>query len=123
MIKDIFSDDEASDLDFALINSLGIDMDWKHKFFLDDSSEKDLSITSEVSYEHENVGWHTYISLYNLKFNNNQNVSSMEVIATLNNYDIIKELGEDKIKQTVKEAFTKWAKGEEGSYNGVIYKK
>ena len=114
LIDSIFKDDEVKDFDFALLNSLGIDMEWKHKFLLDNSPEKDENITHEVSYEHANIGWNTMICLYDLLFNNTQDVSSMEVIATLNNYDIVKELGEDKIKATVKDAFTKWAKGEDG---------
>ena len=34
----------------------------------------------------------------------------MEIIASINNYDIVTEIGEANIKETVKNEFKKWAK-------------
>lgn len=43
------------------------------------------------------------------KFDSNQTVSSMEVCASLNNYDAVEDLGEDKIKEIAYEDFKNWA--------------
>ena len=114
LIDELFSDEDVSDMEFSLINALGIDMEWKHKF-LEYYYEDDNNITSNVEYKHEKVYWSTMETLYKLNFDKNQTVSGMEVTATLNNYDIVKELGEEKIKETVKNAFTEWAKTSEAT--------
>ncbi|MBO4816300.1 MAG: hypothetical protein J5507_05295 [Clostridia bacterium] len=44
-------------------------------------------------------------------FNNKNNVSGMKIVASINNYDIVKELGEENIRKTVGEEYKKWAKG------------
>ena len=44
----------------------------------------------------------------------------MEIYATLNNYDIMNELGEDKIRETVTEEFMKWAKNEGKEYTDTF---
>ena len=115
LIPDIFEDNDVSNFDFALINALGIDMEWQHKF-LKYWYEDDDNITSDVSYQHENIGWGVFEQLQTLKFDKTQDVSSMKVIATLNNYDIVKELGEDKIKETVKNAFIEWVNSDQFQY-------
>lgn len=112
LIDELYTDEEVSDFNFALVNSLGIDMEWKHKFL--DLADDEL--TSIVDYYHEDVFWEADNVLSKIKFNTDQDISSMKVIATLNNYDIVKELGEDSIKQTVKEAFIKWATTPGGLY-------
>lgn len=116
LISDIFDDNDVSNFDFALINALGIDMEWQHKF-LKYWYEDDEHITSDVSYSHENFGWAVFEQLQTLKFDKTQDVSSMKVIATLNNYDIVKELGEDKIKETVKNAFVEWVNSDQFQYD------
>ena len=109
LIDNLFSDEDVSAMEFSLINALGIDMEWNHKF-LQHYYEDDKNITSDVEYKHEKVYWGAFETLYKLNFDKDQTVSGIEVIATLNNYDIVKDLGEEKIKETVKEAFTEWAK-------------
>ena len=112
LIDELYSDEDVSDMNFALINALGIDMEWNHKF-LEHHYDDDKNITEFVQYDHERNSWAVMETLYKLEFEKNNEVSSMEVIATLNNYDIVKELGEEKIKQIVKDDFTKWAKSYE----------
>lgn len=107
-------DDSVKDLDFALINALAIDMEWN----------KLIQATSEgenmyrVSYNHEKYGdsispigdtdsdgkmdWNT------VKFNNTINAEAAEIGATLNNYDIVKELGEDNIRQTISKEYQEY---------------
>ena len=118
LIPRFIEDYELENLDFALINALGIDMEWKHKF-LEHDYEDDKNIVFETFYYHEKLqgdpwgfAWMVEDELFNKKFDNNQNVSSMYVVASLNNYDIVKELGKDKIRETVYQDFRDWALGE-----------
>ena len=105
LIDELYTDEMVSELDFTLANALGIDMEWNHKFFDYDDEE----IKEYVEYKHENVNWASMAELHKMKFDKSQDVSSMYTVATLNNYDIVKDLGEEKIKETVKDEFIKWA--------------
>ena len=87
---------------FLLVNALGIDMDWKNKF---------LTPGGEGwTYEHENLYGRAPEQVSSADFDKTQKVSGMRIEAVINNYDIIKELGEEKIKKTVGDEFKKWAK-------------
>ena len=95
--------DSVEGKDFLLINALGIDLEWENKFLKPNGEN--------VSYAHEEFWWSTYENVVSHSFmNNQQNVSGMEIAASINNYDIIKELGEENIKKIVGEEFKKWAK-------------
>ena len=115
LIPDLLQDSDVTDLNFALVNALGIDMDWEHKFLKHDYSD-DSNISSGASYPHERIEgetyqfeWHSPDELVAKKFDGNQKASSMQVLASFNNYDIMTELGEDKIRETVYEDFKEWA--------------
>ena len=87
--------------DFLLINALAIDMEWRNKFL--------SPIYESVSYDHENFSWSAPISLSPLTFGEeNMEVSSMEILASINNYDIVSILGEENIKNTVYKAFIEY---------------
>ena len=93
---------------FALINSLAINMEWDNKF-----SE---TIAEECSYWHEAFGWDAseYILPQKGTFGENKTeVSGMKFIASLNNYDIVTELGEETIKKTVTNAYKEYLRNEE----------
>ena len=95
-------------VDFLLVNALGIDMEWKIKFF--DWGENEF--WEEVEYEHENyyAGCNTAV-VTSRKFDNNKSkVSGMEVFASMDNYDITKILGEDNIRKTVEEKYRAFIK-------------
>lgn len=97
MIKDI-----GQDKKFILINALGIDMEWENKF---------LEGGVYCSYEHENFGWTSPEQVEAHEFaENSQTVSGMEITASINNYDIVTEIGEENIRKTVGDEFRKWAK-------------
>ena len=88
--------DEISDLDFILVNALAIDMEWVEKI----QSEHGIYT---VKFPHESV------DNENLEFEGvDYEVKSVEIGAIANNYDIINILGEDNIRQTVREAFEKY---------------
>ena len=85
---------------FFVINALAIDMDWNNKF---------LNLMDyDCSYAHEKFGWTGSMDLTKLEFDNGDEVSAMEVQAAINNYDIVKELGEDEIRKTVTDEFIKY---------------
>lgn len=108
LIPTIISDEDVSLLDYALINALVIDMEWENKFIHPNSFEP------VAEYYHEaNIDVYRTSELFNGIFNNGSNeleVSVMDVNATINNYDIIKELGEENIKEIVEKEFRKVAK-------------
>ncbi len=100
----------------ALINNLAINMEWKEKFI--------FPVGTLCEYSHENVRWAppTHVS-YNNFDDEKQLVSGIEINASINNYDIIKELGESKIRQTVESEYRKWLNetpGEENKSNEDI---
>lgn len=118
LIENLVTDDDVKSLDFALVNALGIDMEWRNKFLSNDRDyEKDKNLKYECSYPHiKNTWWQTPAEVSSSEFDNVEDkISGMKIYATLNNYDIMSEIGEEKIRETVTEEFIKWAK-EEGKY-------
>lgn len=100
-----------SDLDpetkFVLINALGIDMEWKEKFLVQ---------KGPISYSHEKFYWSSPENVSKNKFDNNQEISGMKIIASFNNYDIVKTLGEDRIRETVGNEYRKYLKDPANQY-------
>jgi len=104
-------DDINGNQDFLLINALGIDMEWKNKF-LDTENNYKNGFQEDVYYSHENYygGCNTQ-AVQSKKFDNDkQEVSGMEIFASMDNYDIVKILGEDNIRKTVEEKYRAWIK-------------
>ena len=102
-------DNIDKDQDFLLINALGIDMEWKNKFFDRDNNEKN-GFQEDVLYTHENYfGSCNNDTVQSKKFDNDkQEVSGMEIFASMDNYDIVKILGENNIRKTVEEKYRSW---------------
>lgn len=88
---------------FLLINALGIDMEWENKFLKPDGVY--------YAYRHENFKWRSSEQVVSYGFDKNkQKVSGMEFIASINNYNIVEEIGEENIRKTVGDEYRKWAK-------------
>lgn len=104
-------DNIDEDQDFLLINALGIDMEWKNKF-LDKENNYKNGFQEDVYYSHENYyGGCNADTVQSKKFDNDkQEVSGMEIFASMDNYDIVKILGEDNIRKTVEEKYRAWIK-------------
>lgn len=103
IIPSITTDEDVTQLDFALINALAIDMEWEKKFLTPGGAR--------CEYNHENFWWQAAEPVTFHKFDENKKlVSGMEIVASINNYDIITELGEANIRETVGNEFKKWAK-------------
>lgn len=121
--------DDAKDNTYFLVNALGVDMDWKYVIQEAYTENDNLNVYNDghrhyagfgVSYAHENyfVGVDVINDDYYpvLPFDNNRlKVKSVEFASSINNYDIINELGETNIRKIVGEEYEKWlASGECG---------
>ncbi len=128
IIEEMLQDNDVENLRFALINALAIDMEWNHKF-LWQFYEDDKNITPGQSYYHEKFwnddgqcysGWGIPQNLSKRSFNDNtenDKYSTMKVVAAINKYDAIKELGgEENIRSIVFSDFKDWALGT-GNYS------
>ncbi|MBO4468623.1 MAG: hypothetical protein J5766_04920, partial [Clostridia bacterium] len=102
-------DPTDTDKDFILINALGIDMEWENKFL---EINYDKGYRDGVSYNHENYyAFCDTESVVKKDFDNKKStVSGMEIFASIDNYDIVKILGEEKIRTTVTNEYRKWIK-------------
>lgn len=101
LIQNLLSDIDVAESDFMLINALGIDMEWEEKFLK----------MAYCIYNHENFSWVSADNVRSHEFNEKEQlVSGMEIVASINNYDIVTELGEENIRKTVGDEFRKWAK-------------
>jgi len=108
--------DDASQNSFYLVNALAIDMNWKNKIQASYNDDNEYFVT----YNHENYwanvpfieeGYHS------LSFNNEE-VSSVELGATANRYDIVNELGKENIEKTVKLEYEKWLNNPDSDFCG-----
>lgn len=103
LINNLLND--ISEEQFLLINALAIDMEWDQKFILNPGNG------IYTSYYHENFYWSGDSNVVSHAFeNSDEEVSGMEIIASFNNYDIVNELGEENIRQTVKNAYIEYLK-------------
>lgn len=129
--------DDVSSNDFFLINALAIDMNWNnqihcegvHKipcvndgmYSIDYAHEKlgddeyGYSVT-EYPYSLEDNFYQSYKDgqIVGNKFNNLDYVKGATVLADFNKYDIIKDLGEDKIREMLRPEYEAWLKTDEG---------
>ncbi|MBO5142215.1 MAG: hypothetical protein J6C46_04345 [Clostridia bacterium] len=96
--------DDVSDNVFLLVNALGIDMEWKQKFLT-------FWKGAYFEYKHEDF-WISYpVQVTSNEFNSGEQiVSGMEIAAVVNNYDIVKELGEENIKKIVADEYREYLK-------------
>lgn len=127
IIPQIISDEDVQELDFALINALAIDMEWKFNFinkYKDTKYGRTTFFHEQIKIENEtdnDIFFNKWLNVYvdeNVRANtfNSEGeelkVSGMTIYATINNYDIVNELGEEYIKNTVSEEYRKFAKDE-----------
>ena len=92
------------DENFFLVNALGIDMEWNEKFTYPSGGK-------EWRYAHEDFYGRAPVQVSKSTFDTDQEVSGMRIEASINNYDVMKEIGEDEVRRRVGEAFKEWAKG------------
>lgn len=112
IVNNLTDDTTVSHLDFALINALAIDMNWNNQLQCSPDLGKKSGVPCmdySVDYAHEKYSEDIVPTDLNLtNFDGAGNVKTREVGASINNYDIIKEIGEEKIRETVKAEYEKW---------------
>lgn len=101
VVEDISKDD------FVLVNALAIDMDWKKVI---NPIENSYLVTyphiSFINYvDSLNGGGYHYFTFTN---DESKNIDGLKIAATINKYDIVDILGEEKIRQEVGAAYDKW---------------
>lgn len=100
---DSLLDQISSDTPFELINALGIDMDWEEKFI------RIPGVDYFYTYAHEKFNIKATGDIISKTFEGlNKNIAGMEIAASINNYDIVKTLGEDKVRQIVGDEYRKY---------------
>lgn len=136
--------DDVSQNTFFLINALAIDMNWNNQVHCE-TSHKIPCLGGNgyfhVEYKHEKLeddatdsysaGDYPYSdessfygNIYRKHvFNGKENTKGGDILVDYNKYDIIKELGEDKIRELVKPEYEKWlaTEGKEEEENGKKY--
>ena len=114
LINNLLKDENVQQENFILINALAIDMNWVNRIqsatgpLPEGMSQKYYW----VFYTHENysdrietIEDERYPSM---TFNQEENTKSVKVGASFNHYDIVNDLGEDKIRETVTNDFKKY---------------
>ena len=117
---------------FFLINALAIDMNWNYQIHCATGSMDRVPCINEYGtysmyYDHEKVeddakqAYHNVSyaydyedEFYHLTFNGKEKTKAATILADFNRYDIIKEVGEDNIRKTVREEYQKWLQTDEG---------
>ena len=114
LINDLFTDDAVSQENFELVNALAIDMNWINRIQAASAPlpEGMNQMFYTVDYVHEKYSDSvSYIEDENypaLNFNGVDNYKSVNVAASFNHYDIIKDKGEDNIRKTVTDDYQKY---------------
>lgn len=113
-IDNIISDTDVKSSSFALVNALGIDMNWVKRVQPDDNKiARDLiSQAWKADFKHEKYSTEVpaihNVPTKTIKFNNSIDAKVLEMGAVINNYDIISDLGRDNIFKTVEADYTSW---------------
>ena len=126
--------DDVSQNDFFLINALAIDMNWNNQIHcttgnkipclngryyginyshekLDDDSTMSYGVT-EYPYDSDEQFYGNAVRKH--AFNGKEGIKGGDLLADFNKYDIIKDLGEDKIKEIIKPEYEEWLKTDYG---------
>ena len=109
LIGDLLTDDAVRDKLYFLVNALAIDMEWTNKIAEDG-----------IWVDYANEDYSFFMGPYNsgydetmIKFNGKKEVPMLHFASVFNNYDIVKALGEDYIKETLKKAYAEYKKTDE----------
>lgn len=119
LVKDILSEGDLDGIEYALVNALAIDQKWVYLLQCQLSNTRvpckngDSKPAYSVHYDHEkfdqfirNISGSS--DMDTMTFGDYKDRVSATIGASFNRYDIVKELGEDKIKAKVTEEYKKW---------------
>ncbi len=109
IIKNTFTPaDINTETDYVLINALAIDMKWNNAIQCDFNSTIPYKKYG-VYYRHENYQDSVAcMDLSRMIFNGQENVSSGKVAVSANRYNIVQDLGENYIRETVQAKYDEW---------------
>ena len=115
-IEDFF--DDISDMDYILVNSLAIDMEWVNKI---QALYEDYSFSPDHEEFNHFVSELASTGYTEDTFNNSsdKDYKYVEIGATANRYDIVKDLGYDNIFNTVSKEYQQWLDDGVCSYEGM----
>ena len=127
LINNLFGE-EVKNENFELTNALAIDMNWNNQIQCASGSDVPC-LRYSVLYRHEKIKGQDY--QYSdgtnyimrddgypaLTFDGKENIKSVEVKAAFNNYNAVKEIGENKITEEVGKAYKEWLETEDGKNN------
>ena len=114
LIPKVLDDDEVKDLDFILMNAVAIDMNWNNLIQCELLEKSEIGCLNgygySVDYAHEKYSQYVSTLMGNRESYdyNGKTISGLKIASSINNYDIISELGEEYIYNTVKADYTKW---------------
>lgn len=126
LIKKVLSSEDIEGLNYALVNALAIDQNWNYQLQCNNAQLETVpcgkdwkSASYSPRYKHINYQQEIYMIMLSdsgkaMKFNGLSNRKAVEIGASFNNYDIVKELGEEKIREKVTEEYKKWLKTDAG---------
>ena len=125
LIDSMVDDDYVREANFILANAVAIDMYWVNQIHCATGAPDGVKcIMYQEHYPHEKLAgedreYSTTSYPYtderyfpSITFNGKENGKSSGILATFNKYDIVKELGEDKIREEVGAAYREWLEKE-----------
>ncbi|MBP5656711.1 hypothetical protein J6X15_03965 [Candidatus Saccharibacteria bacterium] len=122
LINNIVSEKDLENLNYGLVNALAIDQNWNYLLQCQHGRKVPCKQSRySVNYAHENYTQYVPTigdeeSFASMKFGDFNDRKAVKIAASFNNYDIIKEIGEDKIREKVTEEYKKWLESEEVQY-------
>ena len=133
LLNSMVDQDLVNEANFILVNAVAIDMNWVNQIHCTTGKPDTLSCITysehylhekipgeEYEYNHHHYPYDSEKSFASVTFNGKENGKASDITATFNRYDIVKELGEDKIREEVGAAYRKWLE-EEGAKNSWDY--
>ncbi|MBR3720319.1 MAG: hypothetical protein IKN09_01065, partial [Clostridia bacterium] len=132
LIDDLVND--VSEKQFFLVNALAIDMKWNYLIHCATVQNRNVPCYSEggyyVEYLHEKLQGEedeyrkvSYIyageeSFESINFNGKENIKGAKVLASFNKYDVVKTLGEDRVRKEIGDAYDEYLKTDEAKIIG-----
>ncbi len=123
LVDNALSDADVTELSFALVNALAIDQYWENQLQCEPSSNKVKCLSESLSgysadFMHENYTQSIRALLdpdwyESMKFGDFENRKAVTIGASFNNYDILKDKGEDTIREKVTGEYKKWLQSDE----------
>ncbi len=115
LITKMLDDSDVSSVNYILVNALAIDMSWNYSIQCAQGTGEAKNKSYEAVFAHEkydaDIECLESSNFDKIKFGNSKTeVDVAKIGASFNRYDIVKELGRDKIRSTIQAKYAEWAK-------------